>query len=110
MLLSMLNPWHPCGDLAFALLSASSTSTLSSPTLTLKSWPRPPYCVNFDATDAMIGVMIPQTANVYRFVRQGAAPVVYPPITQATTPPGRATVVFRRQLVVETVAPRTLTA
>jgi hypothetical protein len=26
-----------------------------------------------------------QTAKVYRFVRQGAAPVVYPPVTQAVT-------------------------
>jgi hypothetical protein len=33
-----------------------------------------------------------QTAKVYRFVRQGAAPVVYPPVTRAATQPGRATV------------------
>jgi hypothetical protein len=33
-----------------------------------------------------------QTAKVYRFVRQGAVPVVYPPVTQAVTQPGRATV------------------
>ena len=33
-----------------------------------------------------------QTAKVYRFVRQGASPVVYPPVTQAVTQPGRATV------------------
>jgi hypothetical protein len=33
-----------------------------------------------------------QTAKVYRFVRQGGAPVVHPPVTQAATQPGRATV------------------